>query len=196
MADVIPEKYLDLFQKKAFAHLATLNADGTPQVTPVWVDYDGTHILVNSARGRRKDKNMERNRSVALSIQDPDNPYRYMEVRGRVEEIPRKAPISTSTRWRRNTWVSIRIPTVNQAKCGCCIRSNPSTRRRWDRSNKSLGPISDFNTRCAASGAVRPTDPRAHARPPRPRRSRGPLPGSHPSPGSAGISRAARRLAR
>jgi PPOX class probable F420-dependent enzyme len=87
MADVIPEKYLDLFQKKAFAHLATLNADGTPQVTPVWVDYDGKHILVNSARGRRKDKNMERNRAVALSIQDPDNPYRYMEVRGRVEEI-------------------------------------------------------------------------------------------------------------
>ena len=87
MADVIPESYLDLFQKKAFAHLATLNADGTPQVTPVWVDHDGTHILVNSARGRRKDKNMERNPAVALSIQDPDNAYRYLEVRGRVEEI-------------------------------------------------------------------------------------------------------------
>lgn len=87
MAEVIPEKYQDLFDKKAFAHLATLNSDGTPQVTPVWVDYDGTHIMVNSARGRRKDKNMERNRSVALSIQDPENPYRYLEVRGRVEEI-------------------------------------------------------------------------------------------------------------
>jgi len=87
MAGIIPEDYLDLFQKKAFAHLATLNADGTPQVTPVWVDYDGTHILVNSARGRRKDKNMERNHAVALSIQDPDNPYRYLEVRGNVEEI-------------------------------------------------------------------------------------------------------------
>jgi PPOX class probable F420-dependent enzyme len=87
MADVIPANYLDLFHKKAFAHLATLNADGTPQVTPVWIDFDGTHILVNSARGRRKDKNMERNRAVALSIQDPDNPYRYLEVRGHVEEI-------------------------------------------------------------------------------------------------------------
>ena len=87
MSDVIPEKYLDLFQKKAFAHLATINPDGTPQVTPVWVDYDGTKILVNSARGRRKDKNMERNRAVALSMQDPDNPYRYLEVRGNVEEI-------------------------------------------------------------------------------------------------------------
>ena len=87
MAETIPEKYRDLFEKKAFAHLATLNSDGTPQVTPVWVDYDGTHIVVNSARGRRKDKNMERNRAVALSIQDPENPYRYLEVRGRVEEI-------------------------------------------------------------------------------------------------------------
>jgi PPOX class probable F420-dependent enzyme len=87
MAGVIPEDYKDLFEKKAFAHLATLNDDGTPQVTPVWVDYDGDYILVNSARGRRKDKNMERNRAVALSIQDPDNPYRYLEVRGNVTEI-------------------------------------------------------------------------------------------------------------
>src|SRR5262245_24385613 len=87
MAGVIPEKYLDVFQKKAFAHLATLMPDGTPQVTPVWVDYDGTHILVNSARGRQKDKNMQRNRAVALSIQDPDNPYRYLEVRGKVVDI-------------------------------------------------------------------------------------------------------------
>jgi len=87
MAGVIPEDYKDLFEKKAFANLATLNADGTPQVTPVWVDYDGDYVLVNSARGRRKDKNMERNRAVALSIQDPDNPYRYLEVRGSVAEI-------------------------------------------------------------------------------------------------------------
>ncbi|HET8675513.1 MAG TPA: PPOX class F420-dependent oxidoreductase, partial [Blastocatellia bacterium] len=87
MAENIPEKYKDLFNKKAFANLATLMPDGTPQVTPVWVDYDGSHVLVNSARGRQKDKNMERNPSVSLSIMDPDNPYRYLEVRGRVAEI-------------------------------------------------------------------------------------------------------------
>jgi PPOX class probable F420-dependent enzyme len=87
MAEAIPEKYLDLFDKKAFASLATVMPDGSPQVTPVWVDYDGTHVLVNSARGRQKDKNMERNSSVALSIMDPDNPYRYLEVRGRVADI-------------------------------------------------------------------------------------------------------------
>ena len=87
MSQVIPEKYADLFQKKAFANLATVMPDGTPQVTPVWVDFDGTHLIVNSARGRRKDKNMSQNSSVALSIMDPDNPYRYLEVRGRVAEI-------------------------------------------------------------------------------------------------------------
>jgi PPOX class probable F420-dependent enzyme len=87
MSEIIPEKFLDLFEKKAFANLATMMPDGTPQVTPVWVDFDGTHLLVNSARGRQKDKNMERNPAVALSILDPDNPYRYLEVRGRIDEI-------------------------------------------------------------------------------------------------------------
>lgn len=84
---VIPDKHKDLFQKKAFAHLATVGADGSPQVTPVWVDFDGTHIRFNTAKGRVKDKNLRRNPRVALSIQDPDNPYRYMQVRGRVAEI-------------------------------------------------------------------------------------------------------------
>jgi PPOX class probable F420-dependent enzyme len=87
MSEVIPEKYLDLFDKKAFANLATLMPDGTPQVTPVWCSYDGQHILINSARGRQKDKNMRANPAVALSLMDPDNPYRYLEVRGRVAEI-------------------------------------------------------------------------------------------------------------
>jgi PPOX class probable F420-dependent enzyme len=83
----IPEKYKDLFQKKAFGNLATLMPNGTPQVTPVWIDYDGTHIIVNSARGRQKDKNMKRSQDVSISIQDPDNPYRYLEIRGKVTEI-------------------------------------------------------------------------------------------------------------
>lgn len=85
----IPDKYKDLFDfnKKAFANLATVMPDGTPQVTPVWVDLDGEYVIVNSARGRQKDKNMGRNAAVALSIQDPDNPYRYLEVRGKVAEI-------------------------------------------------------------------------------------------------------------
>ncbi|MFQ5740450.1 MAG: PPOX class F420-dependent oxidoreductase [Acidobacteriota bacterium] len=83
----IPERFLDLFQKRAFANLVTLMPDGSPQVTPVWCDFDGSHILVNSARGRRKDRNMRRDPRVALSLLDPDNPYRYLEVRGRVERV-------------------------------------------------------------------------------------------------------------
>ena len=83
----IPQEYLDLFQKRAFAHLATLMPDGSPQVTPIWIDYDGRYLLVNSARGRQKDRNMENNPLVALSIVDPDDPYRYLQVRGRVVEI-------------------------------------------------------------------------------------------------------------
>ena len=83
----IPEAYKDLFQKKAFAHLATLMADGRPQVTPVWFDFDGSHIRINSAKGRLKDKNMRRNKKVALSIVDPDNAYRHLAVQGEVVEI-------------------------------------------------------------------------------------------------------------
>jgi PPOX class probable F420-dependent enzyme len=87
MAAIIPEKYLDLFQKKAFANLATIMPDGSPQVTPVWVDYDGNHVLVNTARGRQKDKNMQRDTKVSLAILDPDNPYRYLEIRGTVTDV-------------------------------------------------------------------------------------------------------------
>lgn len=87
MSSTIPEAYRDLFQKRAFAHLATIMEDGSPQVTPVWCDYDGTHIRINTARGRVKDRNMRRNPQVALEIMDPDDPYRYLAVRGHVAEI-------------------------------------------------------------------------------------------------------------
>ncbi len=84
----IPDRFKDLLTTKpAFAHLATVMPDGQPQVTPVWIDFDGNHILVNSAKGRQKDKNMRREPRVALSIQDPENPYRYLEIRGRVVAV-------------------------------------------------------------------------------------------------------------
>ena len=81
------EKYRDIFDKKAFAHLATVGANGKPQVTPVWCDFDGTHVRINTARGRVKDKNLKANPRVALAILDPDNPYRYVQVQGRVTEM-------------------------------------------------------------------------------------------------------------
>jgi PPOX class probable F420-dependent enzyme len=83
----IPANYMDLFKKPAFANLATLNPDGSPQVTPVWVDFDGKNVLVNTAKGRVKHRNLERNPRVALAIADPDNPYRYLGIQGRVTEM-------------------------------------------------------------------------------------------------------------
>ena len=82
----IPADYRDLFDKRAFAHLATHASDGWGHVSPVWVDYDGTNIRFNSARGRAKVKQIARDPRVTLTISDPDNPYRYLEVRGRVVE--------------------------------------------------------------------------------------------------------------
>src|SRR5262249_12244287 len=91
MAARIPEKFRDLLTtKKAFADLATVSPDGEPQVSPVWIAADGDLILINTARGRLKDRNMERNPRVALSIIDPDNPYRHLAVRGRVVEVTEK----------------------------------------------------------------------------------------------------------
>lgn len=87
MPALIPEKYKDLFQKPAFGNLATIMPDGSPQVTPVWLDFDGKDILVNTAAGRQKDKNVRRDPHVSVSISDPQNPYRYLEVRGKVTEI-------------------------------------------------------------------------------------------------------------
>ena len=87
---MIPDKFLDLFSKPAYGYLATIMPDGSPQVTPVWVDYDGTHILINSARGRQKEKNILRDPRVAVTIHDPDEPYRYLQIRGRVVDITEK----------------------------------------------------------------------------------------------------------
>lgn len=87
MTGAIPDQFKDLFSKVAFAHLATLMPDGSPHVTPVWCDFDDTNVRVNSAKGRVKDKNMRRNKKVALSVQDPENPYRYLAILGEVVEI-------------------------------------------------------------------------------------------------------------
>ena len=83
----IPESHRDIFSKRAFAHVATVSEQGVPQVTPVWVEYDGAHVLINSAKGRKKDRNLRAQPVIALSIQDPDNPYRYVGLQGKIVEI-------------------------------------------------------------------------------------------------------------
>lgn len=85
----VSQKYADLFsdEKKAFASLATVMPDGSPQVTPLWFDMAAQRIRVNTARGRTKAKNMKKGSKVALSIMDPANPYRYVQVRGTVVNV-------------------------------------------------------------------------------------------------------------
>ncbi|WP_103380708.1 PPOX class F420-dependent oxidoreductase [Pseudonocardia dioxanivorans] len=90
----IPDSHTDLFDKKSFAHLSSLGPDGGPQSHPVWFDVAGGQLLVSTGTDRQKYRNIRRDPRVSVSILDPDDPYRYLEVRGRVVEIepdPQKA---------------------------------------------------------------------------------------------------------
>jgi PPOX class probable F420-dependent enzyme len=85
---VIPDGYLDLLNKKiTFANVATVLKDGSPQVTPVWFDYTNGKIRINTARGRVKARTLKEGKPVAMAMMDPDNPYRYIQVRGRVVKV-------------------------------------------------------------------------------------------------------------
>jgi PPOX class probable F420-dependent enzyme len=87
-----PKNYSDLFkdETKAYLFLATTMPDGSPQVTPVWFDHDGEHILINTNEGRVKDQNMKARPKVAMVIQDPSDPYRYLQIRGEVAEFTKE----------------------------------------------------------------------------------------------------------
>ena len=87
MTATVPDTYKDLFQKRAFGSFTTLMPDGSPQTTPVWVDLVDGNVIVNTALGRQKDKNVRRDPRVAVTLIVPDNPYRYLEIRGRVNEV-------------------------------------------------------------------------------------------------------------
>ncbi len=91
----LPVKYQDLLTdgKKAYAYLATVMPDGSPQVTPVWFSSENEYILINTAEGRVKDRNMRANPQVAMVIQDPLNPYRYAEIRGQVVDITHQGAV-------------------------------------------------------------------------------------------------------
>ncbi len=84
----IPKDYQDLLadETKSYVYLATIMADGTPQVTPVWFSTDENYILINTAVGRVKDRNMQARPNVALVFQDPNTPYRYMQIREKIAE--------------------------------------------------------------------------------------------------------------
>ena len=83
----IPESHADLLGKKGFAHVATLQPDGAPQLSVVWFEWDGEHVLFSTDRKRQKMRNVGRDPRVAILITDPENPYRYLELRGRIERV-------------------------------------------------------------------------------------------------------------
>ncbi|MFQ5578581.1 MAG: PPOX class F420-dependent oxidoreductase [Anaerolineae bacterium] len=87
MSSQIPEAFMYLLEQPVLASLATLMPDGRPQVNPVWCDFDGTYVRVNSVAGRQKDKNLNERKFATLLLVDPGNPYRWLEIRGRVAGI-------------------------------------------------------------------------------------------------------------
>lgn len=93
MSVKIPKSHQDLLDKPTYGVLTTVMPDGQPQSTVVWFDYDGTHINVNSALGRQKDRNMRANPKVTLFVMDQGNPYRWIEIRGEVDEITQEGAL-------------------------------------------------------------------------------------------------------
>jgi PPOX class probable F420-dependent enzyme len=85
--DTLTEDQVALLQLPVLAHVATVMADGSPQVTPVWVDTDGGAVIFNTAKGRVKYRNIEREPRVAISVVDRDDPYRTVVIRGKAELI-------------------------------------------------------------------------------------------------------------
>ena len=90
MAVRLQDKHKALINATNFAHVATINDDGTPQNSPVWVEMQGEDIVINSEKSRDKVRNMKRNPHVALSVMNMENPYQYLQVRGRVKEVTEK----------------------------------------------------------------------------------------------------------
>lgn len=106
----IPESHSDLLldETRAFAYLATLMPDGSPQLTPLWFNVDGEHLLINSAKGRAKDRNIRADPRIAVVIADPKDPYRFVQVRGRVVEVTEKGALehinALSLKYRGTPW--------------------------------------------------------------------------------------------
>ena len=113
--NLIPESHSDLLEPEAhvYGYLATLMPDGSPQLTPLWVDIDGDYILLNSARGRVKDKNMRARKKVALLLTDPNDPFgRYLQIRGNVVDITEEGALEhinkLSLRYDNKPWTPTR----------------------------------------------------------------------------------------
>jgi PPOX class probable F420-dependent enzyme len=130
MSVVIPESHRDLFERPVVVALATVNPDGQPQVTPVWVDYDGEFVIINTARGRQKDRNMEARPQVTVMAMDPDDPYRWVEVRGVIEEIDEASGLDVinrlSAKYRNQPDYYARNPSMRGRETRVTYRIRPT----------------------------------------------------------------------
>lgn len=98
---VIPESHKDLLESTALAEVATIGPGGAPQVSPVWFGWDGKHLSFSQTKTRQKLKNLHKDKRIALAIVDPANPYRYLELRGKVVDFiedPDKAFINAMSK--------------------------------------------------------------------------------------------------
>ena len=136
----IPEAFRDLFTKPAFAHLVTLMADGSPQVTPVWVDLEDGAVIINSAKGRLKDRNVRRDPRVALAVSDPSNPYRYIQIRGRVAEITEDGADAHIDRMAKKYLGADTYPYRQPGEVRVIYRIRPETVAEKDRRNEYQEP--------------------------------------------------------
>lgn len=100
----VPEAFLDLFERETIAAFTTLNPDDTPHTTPVWPDYDDGSILVNTERGRRKERNVRRNPAVSVLVWDPADVYRFVSVTGRVETVTEAGAVEHVDELARQYW--------------------------------------------------------------------------------------------
>jgi PPOX class probable F420-dependent enzyme len=126
MADVLSAKARELITRPVLATLATLNPDGSPQVTPLWVDLDGDDVVFNTARGRKKARNLERDARVGVTVIDPDDQYNVVALRARWSTSVPRAPTPTSTGWPTSTWASTPTPCAGRARCGSVSRCAPT----------------------------------------------------------------------
>jgi len=120
MALEIPASHKDLVDRPIVVTLATLMPDGAPQANPVWFDYDGEYIRINTARGRQKDENMLERPYVTILSVDPENPYRYLEIRGKIVESTEEGAVdhieSLSRRYTGEPYYTAEKPQGNQVR--------------------------------------------------------------------------------
>lgn len=100
----VPDEYLDLFERPVVATISTLMPDGSPHAVPIWVDYDGEHVLVVTREGGQKHRNLERRPDVSLTLVDPENQYRYLMLQGVAVELTGEGAFEVLDRLTRQYW--------------------------------------------------------------------------------------------